>query len=180
MAFPLGKVLHGDMEAAQADLPMLRLCSITGNEQADPQEDIRRETIEGGGWLVSNRETAPGPAFIREAQRLGVADVNDPENTVYIPAEDVQVKGLHPAKKREHGLRAARWALARIYGMKEIQWQPSELVSAVPQLPHGHLGSSRKRGSPRRFDHPGVCKNLGGGWQSPSRIPPDRGGQTRR
>jgi hypothetical protein len=29
MAFPLGKVNGGEMEAAQADLPMLRLCSIT-------------------------------------------------------------------------------------------------------------------------------------------------------
>ncbi|MGA0900441.1 MAG: sialate O-acetylesterase, partial [Luteolibacter sp.] len=43
MAFPLGKVLHQDTESVQANLPHLRLFSITTNEQADMQEDIRRE-----------------------------------------------------------------------------------------------------------------------------------------
>lgn len=324
MAFPLGKVLHQDTESVQANLPNLRLFSISTNEQADMQEDIRRETIDTGGWVVSTPETAlefsaigyvfgaqiqrslgipigviknarggasmeglvpfrkflenpaakaladsitakraefderaealriwekhtaqakskglpeekwppkpehaenvpswnipgkspghpgsvyngmfgafkgfqikgvlfhhghnnamvrqglrprfyrwmmkaliegvredfgdpaiafgvigfcagdkpqtaenfearaiPGPPFIREAQRLGVADVNDPANTGYIPAYDVQIPGLHPTKKREHGARAARWALKKVYGAK-VQWDEAKLLS---------------------------------------------------
>ncbi len=57
MAFPLGQVSNRDTESAQANLPNLRLFS-TGNEQADPQEDIRRETIDTGGWVNSTQETA--------------------------------------------------------------------------------------------------------------------------
>ena len=72
-----------------------------------------------------------GP-FIRESQRLGLADVGDPENTAFLPAYDVQVPGLHPHKKREHGLRAARWALKRVYGMK-LSWDTASLVSAKVQ-----------------------------------------------
>ena len=68
----------------------------------DPQHEDNFEEMSYGG--------AP---YIREAQRLGLADVGDPENTVFIPAYDVQVPGLHPGKKREHGLRAARWAHAK-------------------------------------------------------------------
>ena len=72
-----------------------------------------------------------GP-FIRESQRLGLADVGDPENTAFLPAYDVQVPGLHPHKKREHGLRAARWALKRVYGMK-LLWDTASLVSTKVQ-----------------------------------------------
>ena len=72
---------------------------------------------------------APGPAFIREAQRLGVADLNDPVNNGYIPAYDVQVAGLHPSKKVEHGQRAARWALNKIYDRK-AHWVEAKLLSA--------------------------------------------------
>jgi sialate O-acetylesterase len=324
MAFPLGKIFHSDMEAAQANLPNLRLFSITTNEQADLPEDIRRETIDTGGWVASTPETAlefsaigyvfgsqiqralgipigviknsrggasmeglvpfrkfqeipkgkalvdsiaarraafdpktealrvyeiqlarakgkklpearwpkkpeapwdlpswnipgkspghpgsvyngmfgvfkgfnikgvllhhgynnamvrqglrpkfyrwmtkaliegvredfndphiaygvigfcaggdaqneenfeaqpPGPAFIREAQRLGVADLKDAQNAGYIPAYDVQVRGLHPGKKREHGVRAARWALKKIYGRNDIMWDEATLLS---------------------------------------------------
>ncbi len=68
-------------------------------------------------------------AYIREAQRLGLADVGDPEHTGYIPPDDVQIPGLHPVKKIEHGTRAARWALSRVYDMK-IDWENAELVSA--------------------------------------------------
>ena len=58
MAFPLEKVSNRDTESAQANLPNLRLFSIATNEQADPQEDIRRETIDTGGWVTSTPETA--------------------------------------------------------------------------------------------------------------------------
>jgi sialate O-acetylesterase len=64
---------------------------------------------------------ATGP-YIRESQRLGLADVGDPENTEYIPADDVQVPGLHPNKKREHGRRAAQWALSDIYKVPNASW----------------------------------------------------------
>jgi sialate O-acetylesterase len=77
-------------------------------------------------------ESCGGASYIREAQRLGLADVGDPENTVFIPAYDVQVPGLHPGKKREHGLRAARWALAEIYDVG-VRWETASLVSAEPQ-----------------------------------------------
>ncbi|HUT91726.1 MAG TPA: sialate O-acetylesterase [Thermoguttaceae bacterium] len=74
-------------------------------------------------WSVS------GGAYIREAQRLGLADLKDPANTAFLPAYDIQIPGLHPFKKRAHGVRAARWALSRIYGMK-IDWDTASLVSA--------------------------------------------------
>jgi len=74
-------------------------------------------------WSVS------GGAYIREAQRLGLADLEDPINTAFLPAHDVQIPGLHPRKKREHGVRAARWALSRIYGM-QVNWDSASLVSA--------------------------------------------------
>jgi len=77
-------------------------------------------------------ESYGGAPYIREAQRLGLADVGDPENTVFIPAYDVQVPGLHPSKKREHGLRAARWALAEIYDVG-VRWETAALVSVEPQ-----------------------------------------------
>lgn len=68
-------------------------------------------------------------AYIREAQRLGLADLSDPQNTGFIPGYDVQIPGLHPHKKMEHGVRAARWALNRIYEMK-VNWDSAALVSA--------------------------------------------------
>ena len=74
-------------------------------------------------WSIS------GGACIREAQRLGLADLEDPTNTAFLPAYGVQIPGLHPKKKRAHGVRAARWALSRIYGMK-IDWDTASLVSA--------------------------------------------------
>jgi sialate O-acetylesterase len=322
MAFPLGKILNRDTESAQANLPNLRLFSIATNEQADPQEDIRREAIDTGGWVTSTPETAlafsaigfvfgkqiqlstgipigviknsrggasmealvpiqkfqeipsgkalvesitakrasfdlqaeslkvyekelkqakdkklpedkwpkkpengenvrswnipgkspsdpasvyngmfgvfngynikgvllhhgynnamtgncrpnfyrwmtkaliegvredfkdpaiaygvigfcaggrpqseedfelqpPGPPYIREAQRLGVEDLTNALINGYIPAYDVQVPGLHPSKKVEHGQRAARWALNKFYD-KKAQWDEAKLLS---------------------------------------------------
>ena len=76
-------------------------------------------------WSVS------GGAFIREAQRIGLSDIEDPANTAFLPAYDTQIPGLHPHKKQAHGVRAARWALNRIYKMK-IDWDSASLVSAEP------------------------------------------------
>jgi len=75
-------------------------------------------------WSVS------GGAYIREAQRLGLSDLRDPAHTAFLPAYDVQIPGLHPAKKSALGVRAARWALNRVYGMK-VDWDSAALVSAV-------------------------------------------------
>jgi hypothetical protein len=77
-------------------------------------------------------DTAGGP-FIRESQRLGLADVGDPVNTAFIPGYDVQVPGLHPSKKCEHGARAARWALKEIYKMNGMDWDSAKLLSAEPK-----------------------------------------------
>ena len=73
---------------------------------------------------------APG-AYIRESQRLGLTDAGDSEHTAFLPAYDVQIPGLHPHKKMEHGVRAARWALNRIYKMR-IDWDSAALVAAEP------------------------------------------------
>jgi len=70
-------------------------------------------------------------SYIREAQRLGLADVGDPAHTAFLPADDIQVPGLHPKKKVTHGFRAARWALKTVYGYgKRIDWETASLVSA--------------------------------------------------
>jgi sialate O-acetylesterase len=77
--------------------------------------------------IWSNHRT--GGAFIREAQRLGLADLKDPTNTGFIPGYDQQIPGLHPAKKHFHGVRAARWALKNVYGTR-VGWDTAELLSA--------------------------------------------------
>lgn len=71
---------------------------------------------------------APGPPYIREAQRLGVEDLKDPLINGFIPSYDVQVPGLHPNRKVEHGQRAARWALSKFYDKKAI-WDETKLLS---------------------------------------------------
>ncbi len=68
-------------------------------------------------------------AYIREAQRRGLADLGDPDKTAFLPAYDIQIPGLHPFKKQAHGVRAVRWALNRVYGLK-IGWDTASLVSA--------------------------------------------------
>lgn len=73
--------------------------------------------------------TVGGAPYIREAQRLGLADVGDPEHTAFLPAYDVQIPGLHPHKKKDHGVRAARWALNKIYGAK-VHWATAALKSS--------------------------------------------------
>ncbi|RLG43180.1 MAG: hypothetical protein DRN81_07105, partial [Thermoproteota archaeon] len=76
-------------------------------------------------WTVSTA------SYIREAQRLGLTDLEDPTNTAFLPAYDIQIPGLHPGKKQEHAIRAARWALNKIYGMR-VNWDSASLVSAEP------------------------------------------------
>jgi len=70
-------------------------------------------------------------AYIRESQRLGLADVEDPTNTAFIPSYDQKIPQLHTKKKKELGLRTARWALKTVYGYEEIVWDTANLVSAV-------------------------------------------------
>ena len=76
-------------------------------------------------WTVSKA------SFIREAQRLGVADLKDPEHTEFIPGYDQQIPGVHPLKKLVHATRAAHWALKAVYGMR-VEWETAELLSAEP------------------------------------------------
>ncbi len=61
-------------------------------------------------------------AFIREAQRLGLADCADTANTVFIPSYDQKIPQLHTKKKVELGFRAACWALTQIYKKDIIEW----------------------------------------------------------
>ncbi|MHC4202577.1 MAG: sialate O-acetylesterase family protein [Planctomycetota bacterium] len=82
-------------------------------------------------------------AYIREAQRLGLADLKDPANTAFLPGCDVQIPGLHPSKKLPHAVRAARWALSRIYGMR-VNWDSTSLVSAEPDGDHMVLTFDKK------------------------------------
>jgi sialate O-acetylesterase len=72
-------------------------------------------------------------AYIREAQRLGLADVKDAENTAFIPSYDQKIPQLHTKKKKELGLRTARWALKTIYGKEDISWESAKLLSAVAE-----------------------------------------------
>ena len=72
-------------------------------------------------------------AYIREAQRLGLADVGNQTNTAFIPSYDQKIPQLHTKKKKELGLRTARWALKVVYGMEDIVWDTAGLVSATPE-----------------------------------------------
>ncbi|MEO1836145.1 MAG: hypothetical protein ABGZ49_11695 [Akkermansiaceae bacterium] len=69
-------------------------------------------------------------AYIRESQRLGLADSKDLANTAFIPSYDQRIPQLHTKKKKELGLRSVRWALKTIYGMEDIDWDTANLLSA--------------------------------------------------
>jgi sialate O-acetylesterase len=81
----------------------------------------------------------PG-AYIRESQRLGLADVENQNNLVFIPGYDIISPGLHPRRKAEHGLRAYRWALAKIYPEPRAQWEAGredvKMISCEPNGDH--------------------------------------------
>lgn len=82
-------------------------------------------------------QSTDGAPYIREAQRLGLADVENQKNLAFLPAYDVKVPGLHPSKKRTHGERAALWALARIYPESKAEWRDDvKLLSAEPNGDH--------------------------------------------
>lgn len=72
-------------------------------------------------------------AYIRESQRLGLLDAGQVEDTVFIPAYDQKIPQLHTKKKKELGLRTARWALHHVYEMENIVWETGSLVSAEPR-----------------------------------------------
>jgi sialate O-acetylesterase len=72
-------------------------------------------------------------AYIRESQRLGLRDATDQSDTVFIPAYDQKIPQLHTKKKKELGLRTARWALNKIYAMESVVWETGDLVSTVPE-----------------------------------------------
>ncbi|MBT3201982.1 MAG: hypothetical protein HN350_18940 [Phycisphaerales bacterium] len=70
-------------------------------------------------------------AYIREAQRLGLGDAKNTENTAFIPSYDQKIPQLHTKKKKELGLRTARWALKTVYGNENITWESAKLLSSV-------------------------------------------------
>lgn len=72
-------------------------------------------------------------SYIREAQRLAVEDLKDPDHTAFIPCYDQKIPQLHPKKKKELGIRMAHWVLKTVYGNKTIPWETAKLLSAVPQ-----------------------------------------------
>jgi len=72
-------------------------------------------------------------AYIRESQRLGLADVKEVANTAFIPSYDQKIPQLHTKKKKELGIRTARWALKTVYGMENIVWETANLLSATPE-----------------------------------------------
>jgi sialate O-acetylesterase len=100
------------------DAPELPVAVIGFCAGSDPQNEENFEAMARGGG-----------SYIRESQRLGLADVGISEKLAFIPAYDVQVPGLHPGKKREHGFRAARWALKTVYGQK-VSWETASLTSS--------------------------------------------------
>ncbi len=69
-------------------------------------------------------------ALIREAQRLSLEDVKEKTNTAFIPSYDQKIPQLHTKKKKELGIRTARWALKNIYGYENIVWDTAKLVSS--------------------------------------------------
>ncbi len=101
-------------------LPVAVIGFCAGGETQN-EENFEKLLIERGPW-------------IREAQRLGVGDVEGGAVTAFLPGYDVQIPGLHPSKKREHGWRAALWALNNVYTDQSSQWNNciSELISAEP------------------------------------------------
>jgi len=70
-------------------------------------------------------------AYIRESQRLGLGDVQNTFNTAFIPTYDQKIPQLHTMKKKELGLRTARWALKTVYDYQDIIWDTAKLASAV-------------------------------------------------
>lgn len=100
----------------------------------DPRLPVAVIGLCAGGQAQTSQnfevEALSTAAYIREAQRLGLADVQDPEHTAYIPSDDQRIPQLHTQKKKELGLRTARWALKNVYG-KSITWDTAQLISAV-------------------------------------------------
>jgi sialate O-acetylesterase len=103
----------------------------------DPQLPVAIIGLCAGGGAQTRlnfeeRGLSPG-AYIRESQRLGLADAGSPEHTAFIPSYDQNIPQLHTKKKKELGLRTARWALKTVYGMEAIVWNSAELLSAEPE-----------------------------------------------
>ena len=69
-------------------------------------------------------------AYIRESQRLGLNDAKHEANTAFIPSYDQKIPQLHTKKKKELGIRTARWALKTVYGMEDIVWDTAKLLSS--------------------------------------------------
>ena len=103
----------------------------------DPQLPIAVIELCAGGTAQTHlnfeSEGFSTAAYIREAQRLALQDLNDPEHTAFIPCYDQKIPQLHPKKKKELGIRMAHWVLKSVYGNAIIPWETAKLLSAVPE-----------------------------------------------
>ncbi len=104
---------------------------------ADPNLPIAVIDLCAGGQaqtrLNFEAEGLSTASYIREAQRLGLADAGNPQNTAYIPSHDEKIPQLHTKKKVDLGERTARWALKAIYRSNAVVWDTANLLSAIPQ-----------------------------------------------
>jgi sialate O-acetylesterase len=154
--------IREDFNAPDLAFGIIGLCA-GGNAQNE--DNFERESIDPG-------------AYIREAQRLGLADVENQNNLVFLPAYDVRSPGLHPPKKREHGQRAAHWAIARVYPGPYGNWREVELLSAEPKGDHielkfsGSIIDDNRSSIPRGFS---IAGEDGKFYKAHARYAADKG-----
>jgi sialate O-acetylesterase len=135
MAFPLEKVFDSDLEAAQANLPLLRLFSIDPNEQSEPQDDIPAEKIATKGWAVSSPETASGFSAIgyvfasRLQRALGI-----PIGVIKSARGGASIEAIVPSHKFDDHPLAKRYADGIRKKMAEFDLEATSLATWSNQL----------------------------------------------
>jgi len=121
MAFGLGKVDDGDLEIAQADLPLLRQIRISPNESYTLQTDLPDKAV--SGWHVCTPQTAGeisaiGYAFASRVQRaLGI-----PIGIIDNARGGAAIQSLVPRHKFDAHPLAARYAESVEKRRKEFDW----------------------------------------------------------
>jgi len=130
MAFGLGKVDDGDLEMAQANLPLLRHFRIGPNESYELQTDLPSEKV--AGWTVCDPKTAGdisaiGYAFASRVQRaLGI-----PIGVIDNARGGASIESLVPRHKfADHPL-AARYAEWVEQRRKDFDWDAAVNKLAV-------------------------------------------------
>ncbi len=165
MAFPLNKT-DGRLLAEQAHLPILRLFSITGNEQATLQDDIRPETITTGGWVVSSPETAKdfsaiGYVFGANVQRA----LQIPIGVIKNARGGAMIESMVPAQKFDEDPLAKRYA---DYIRKRIaEFDPEKEADIIWERQKGRAKTKGKPMPPR--PDPKKLRS----WNIPGKSPSD-------